>query len=104
MKYLVKIGYHTRLIFGSMKAATKAMESLNAGMLVEERHVLVGGRYRAVVFPSNGAGYALETIEDDQLRASEVKVDDNDREIGTADVMVSKQKPRRRGLLLGNGS
>lgn len=104
MKFVLKIGHSTKLVFATLKEATKALEALQAGVYVDETHCSVNGRYSSVYFIAKDRELQLVSIDDDKLRAIEPKVDDDGNEIGTPDAVVLKRAPRRRGLLLGNGS
>lgn len=104
MKYVIKIGYSTKLVFATLKDATKALEALQSGLHVDETHCTTNGRYCSVYFLAKEREVQLLSINDDQLRAIEPKVDNEWNETGTPDPVVIKRAPRRRGLLLGNGS
>lgn len=104
MKYVIKIGYSTKLVFANLKDATKALEALQSGVHVDETHCTANGRYCSVYFIAKEREVQLLSIYDDQLRATKPKVDNDGNEIGTPDAVVMKRAPRRRGLLLGNGS
>ena len=100
MKYALKIGYHTKLLFSTLKEATKAMEAISRGIGVEEKHCTVNGRYCSVFFPGKKSDVQLLSVDDDQLRAVEPTLDDDGNEIGRNFAAEIKRKPVRRGLLL----